>query len=432
MLIKMKKLYTANDNSYYCNTSLNHTISMVCINTVFFLLLNPFLRFLQLPIGEIDPLGSILTLPFATDLILRRKVKTRLSYVYVLIFLILVYALFEITLNFGDLNLYHFLFSLSLIILPLSSFIFVDYYKNLFSTRLFNLNLYLWTAIATIQVSFPYFKIPILNELLSRGVLSDENLSSGRGVQSMAVEPAAVTYFIVFFIFYSIHLFKSDRITKSKLYVNLFASLALIFFTRSATLLTNLLLILLIYCLTKLKQSAFVTSILLLTVLPLVVFVLSLIGGRFNDFTVFFSSYDFSSSSLDYFIVDFTQKLDGGRLASSLASYNTLRMSPLGLGISNYEENFRNSWIDLYGSDLYLRDSASRASTYAGHIMTTMGIPGITSLILVHCFFFLRSVNSSENLPEYKIISFCLAIFWIYLSSIVTLPIPWIILALIQ
>lgn len=317
----IKNSHPNNDKSYHFNTSLNRSIGLVYVNTVFFLLLNPFLRFLQLPIGEIDPLGSILSLPVAMYLVLSGKIKARLFCVYVFIFLVLVYALSEIIFNIGDLNFYRFLFSLCLVILPLSSFIFLDTYKNFFSNKLFNLNLYLWTLVAIVQVLFPWIRIPILDQLLSRGVLSAENILSGRGVQSMAVEPAAATYFIVFSIFYSIHLFKSDKITKSNLYVNLTALLALILLTRSATLLTNLLIIILIYYFTKLKRSTFLTSFSLLTVLPLVIFILPLLGvlgGRFNDFIDFFSNYDFSSSTVDYFLIDFTQNLDGGRLASSL------------------------------------------------------------------------------------------------------------------
>jgi hypothetical protein len=410
------------------------------VNIVFFILLNPFLRFLQLPVGEMDPLGLLLTLPLTTYILMAGKLRKKFFYIYILIFTVLIYSLREIIIS-NRFELFRFLFSLALIILPISCFIFADSYKNLFSKKVFNLNLYLWTVVAIVQTIFPSFKIPILQQLLSRGVLSVENLQSGRGVQAMAVEPAAATYFIVFSFFYSIHLFKSSKLSKNRLYTNFFCLAILSLLTRSGTLFINIMLALSVFYffsyirnlkLSKARLRRFfmslVFSLILFSILIIYVFP-SLPSGRFNDVISFYTNYNFSNSY--NFIIDFTNQLDGGRLASTVASYNILRIHPFGLGISGYEEAFRDSWFDLYGNSLYLKDGGARGANYVTHLISAIGILGLILIIWAHYFFIKNNLKIQNSFPSYKVVSYSMGIFWLYLSSIPTLPMPWLLLALL-
>ena len=155
----------------------------------------------------------------------------------------------------------------------------------------------------------------------------------------------------------------------------------------------------------------------------------SLPSGRFNDVISFYTNYNFSNSY--NFIVDFTNQLDGGRLASTVASYNILRVYPFGLGISGYEEAFRDSWFDLYGNSLYLKDGGARGANYVTHLISAIGILGLILIIWAHYFFIKNNLKIQNSFPSYKVVSYSMGIFWLYLSSIPTLPMPWLFLALL-
>ena len=80
----------------------------IYVNIVFFILLNPFLRFLQLPVGEMDPLGLLLTLPLTTYILIAGKLKKKFLCIYILIFIVLIYSLCEIIIS-NHFVIFHFL-----------------------------------------------------------------------------------------------------------------------------------------------------------------------------------------------------------------------------------------------------------------------------------------------------------------------------------
>lgn len=412
-------------------------------NITFFIALNPFLRFMQLPFGEVDPLASILVLPVVVLLIMESKIRRTSSNIYFLLILVLVYSIFEIIrLDSYELDYTKYMFSLGIVLNPIIYFIFFTHYKDFISTFTFNFNIYLWTVVGIIQTLLPSYKIPVLDSLLSRGVLSYENLLSGRGVQSLSVEPAAVTYLIIFSIFYSISLLEESKISKRNFLLNIGCMSLLILLTRSATVATNLIAVFIIYYLlnfrfpNRVAMVKIISSIALLAAVVLLFFVLvfpfleSLEGNRVFDTYKFLVDYDFGGQNFLQFVMSFTQGLDGGRLASAVASLGTLITYPFGGGITGYETSFRSSWENLYGSELILKDTAARGSTYAGHIMTIMGIPGVLVLLLFHYYLWRSQVRERVDIPKYKIVSFFMGLFWIYVSSIPSLAIPWMILAI--
>ncbi|QSV54948.1 MAG: hypothetical protein HEP80_14735 [Dolichospermum sp. UKL201] len=114
------------------------------VNLVFFTALNPYIRFLQLPFGEVDPTSALLSLPASVYLISTKSIPERLKYLYPLFFIIFIYTLAASPLFNNDTYLIDYITSVGILLPPLSLLVFFECYKNLIAPSVLNITIILW------------------------------------------------------------------------------------------------------------------------------------------------------------------------------------------------------------------------------------------------------------------------------------------------
>lgn len=417
----------------------------IYINIVFFIALNPYIRFLQLPFGEVDPSAALLSLPASIYLIITKNVPARLKYIYPLITVIFIYAVIASPLFNNDIDIINYATSVGILLPPLSVLIFFEGHKNLISPIILNLTIGLWFLTAFAQQFLP-FLVP--NELLSLLIsrFSSSAIDDVRGVQSLATEPSSVTYPIIFFAFLSVFLFRQDKIKIKNLYLNLLMIACIALLSRSFVFFSNFFLILLIYTLLKLKINLVNPLLIFRNVLSLIVplsFSIAVVSSAIFSLNYFFPENrvsDFLNTVYDNELlshnpIEITAVIAGNlgdlRLIQFLTSYNCLKLFPIGAGIGNFENTFLISWDDIFGNFNNLR-TVSRSNSYGGHVASELGFPGFLALLYFHWMFWTVSIRKYTNkVSIYKALAYIVGLSWLYFNSIASIAIPWLMLIFI-
>ena len=416
------------------------------VNLVFFTALNPYIRFLQLPFGEVDPTSALLSLPASVYLISTKSIPERLKYLYPLFFIIFIYTLAASPLFNNDTYLIDYITSVGILLPPLSLLVFFECYKNLIAPSVLNITIIPWFLTAAAQQFVPFI-VPngLLSLLISR--FSSTAIDSVRGVQSLATEPSSVTYPIILFAFLSIFFYRQDKIKPKNLYLNLLMIVCVVVFSRSFILISNLFLLLIFYGFLKLKINLFNPLLFfrnfihllfplsaLLIIIGSVLFLLNyfLPENRGSDFlnTVYDNDLLSMHNPIEMTAI-IASNLGDLRLIQFLTSYNCLKLFPLGAGIGSFENSFLISWDDLFGNFNNLR-TVSRSNSYGGHVASELGFPGLLSLLYFHWMFWTVSIrNYTNKVSVYKTLAYMLGLSWLYFNSIASIAIPWLMLIFI-
>jgi len=260
-----------------------------------------------------------------------------------------------------------------------------------------------------------------------------------RGVQALATEPSAVTYPVIFFAFFSIYLFQSQKISRKNIILNLLMIVSLVFLSRSFVFIANVVLGLVLYVALNLKTGTnkyqdfpkkIAVSLLIVFVGILTVLAIGFIfpQNRVGDFLAVVIDNDLLSNNPLMMIVVIAGKLGDLRLVQFMAAYNCLSLFPLGSGVGGFETSFAASWESLF-EGFVLREVA-RANSYGGHVASELGIPGLIAIMLLHWYYWRNSIGL-KKIPVYKVTSFFMGLSWIYFSSIASLSIPWLMLVML-
>ncbi|QIR39569.1 hypothetical protein HCG51_24570 [Tolypothrix sp. PCC 7910] len=416
------------------------------VNLVFIVALNPYIRFLQLPFGEVDPSSALLTFPVSIYLIITKRIAKKLQFLYPLIVIIIIYSFAWSPLFNSDTDLINYITSLGILLPPISVIIFFNCYKDLISPIVLNITTFLWFITAFAQQFVPML-VPndLLSLLISR--FSSTVIDDVRGVQSLATEPSSVTYPIILFAFLSIFFYRQEKINLRNLYLNILMIGCVALLSRSFVLFSNLFLLLIFYGLLKLKINFFNPILIIKTfislVIPLSLSVLTIVLISFllnyfspeNRVTDFLNTvYDnelFSVQNPIEMIAIIAANLGDLRLIQFLTSYNCLKLFPLGAGVGSFENTFLISWDDIFSGFNNLR-TVSRSNSYGGHVASELGFPGFIALLYFHWMYWKVSIRQYEHkIPMYKILAYLMGLSWLYFNSIASIAIPWLMLIFI-
>ncbi|MCM0593367.1 MAG: hypothetical protein KA716_25505 [Gloeotrichia echinulata DEX184] len=416
------------------------------INLVFLIALNPYIRFLQLPFGEVDPTAALLSFPASVYLISNKSIPGRLKYLYPLFLIIFIYAFAASPLFNNETDLINYITSVGILLPPLSLLVFFECYKNLIAPIILNITIILWFLTAAAQQFVPFI---VPNELLSLLIsrFSSTVIDDVRGVQSLATEPSSVTYPIILFAFLSIFFYRQDKIKTKNLYLNLFMIVCVAVLSRAFILFSNLFLLLIFYGWLKMEINlfnpififrAFISLIFPVSVSVIIIgsvlFLLNYFSpeNRVSDFlnTVYDNDLLAVQNPIEMTAI-IASNLGDLRLIQFLTSYNCLKLFPLGAGIGSFENTFLISWDDLFGNFNDLR-TVSRSNSYGGHVASELGFPGLLALLYFHWMFWAVSVRKYTNkIPIYKTLAYMLGLSWLYFNSIASIAIPWLMLIFI-